>query len=171
MKKVDCYQEVLDILTNKDIEEVYKESLDVNEKDDLGDYLLNVACNLLQPENVSFFISKGADLNTIGGEQNTPLITTIDNYHINPAAAFEIIETLITSGANLEKRGMFGNTPFLMACTRGCTEIIRLLVSKGCNIHATIEDFGGKDNGLDMAYTMHVDEKCINYLKDLLKIV
>ena len=169
MKKIDCYLEVLDVLTNKDIVEVYEESLDANEKDGLGDYLLNVACQLLQPENVRFFIKKGADLNTIGGEQNTPLITAIDNCHINPNAAYEIVKTLIENGAEIEKRGMFDKTPFLMACTRGCIDIIKLLVSKGCNIHATVEDFGEKDNGLDMAYTMHVDRECINYLKNIIK--
>ena len=169
MKKIDCYLEVLGILTNKDSEEVYEDSLDVKEKDELGDYLLNVACNLLQPENVRFFIKKGAGLNTIGGEQNTPLITAIDNCHINPNAAYKIVEVLIENGAEIEKRGMFDKTPFLMACTRGCIEIIKLLVSKGCNIHATVEEFGEKDNGLNMAYTMNVDRECINYLKNLIK--
>ena len=169
MKKIDYYEEILLNLSSDDIKEVYDSCLDVTLKDDTEDYLLNAACTLLQPENVIFFISKGADLNSVGRALDTPLINAIDHWEANPTAALKIVEILIKSGADLEERGMFDKTPFIKACTRGCIDIIKFLVASGCNIHATTKDFGIEENGLDYAYLMHANQECIKYLKSLYK--
>jgi ankyrin repeat protein len=76
MQSVDfTYEDILIELSHADIREIYEGNLDVNQPDVLGDYLLNLACEHLQVENVEFFISKGADIeHTNHFSSDTPIL-------------------------------------------------------------------------------------------------
>ena len=94
MRVAYAYAEILRELTNEDIREVYDVNLDVNEPDVLDNYLLNVACEYFQVENVEFFISKGANLEYKTDFCNTPLLIAIDYGHLNHDAALKIVQLL-----------------------------------------------------------------------------
>jgi ankyrin repeat protein len=158
------YIDILMELSHEDIRDVYDGNLDVNKPDIVGDYLLNLACELLQLENVVFFISKGADLETKGYWNNTPLLAVIDYVDRNYEAALQIAEMLIKFGVNIEARDLMKNTCFLLACIRGNLDMIKLLVSRGCDVNATVEDFGEVDNALMLADIREVRE----YLKTVM---
>lgn len=158
------YIDILMELSHEDIRDVYDGNLDVNKPDIVGDYLLNLACELLQLENVAFFISKDADLETKGYWNNTPLLAVIDHVDRNYEAALQIAEMLINLGANIEARDLMKNTCFLLACIRGNLDMIKLLVSRGCDVNATVEDFGEVDNALMLADIREVRE----YLKTVM---
>jgi ankyrin repeat protein len=164
------FLDILLELNHKDICELYDSNLHIHKPDVLGNYLLNIACQLLQVQNVRFFISKGANLETTNHLcRDTPILITIDHVHHNPEAALKIVEMLLHKGANIEHRGYMDKTPFLKACTRNNLEMIKLLVAHGCNVRASTEDPPGYiNNGLFFADVMHVGKEVKEYLNKLL---
>jgi ankyrin repeat protein len=160
-----AYAEILRELTHADIRDTYDANLDVNEPDVLDNYLLNVACEYFQVENVEFFISKEANLEYKTDFCNTPLLITIDYAHLNHDAALKIVQLLLDNGANIEARGWMMYTPFLLACVRDDLDMIKLLISMGCDVDATVEYFGEIENGLMLADIREVRE----YLKTVMR--
>lgn len=171
MDSVDfTYEDILIELSHEGIREIYDGNLDVNQPDVLGDYLLNLSCEHLQVENVAFFISKGADIErTHHLSSDTPILLAIDYVNHNPEAALRIVEMLLNHGANIEHRGYMDKTPFLKACTRVNMDMIKLLVSRGCNVKAATEDFpGNKNDGLFFADVMNGSKDVKEYLKTVI---
>jgi len=168
MQRIDSYDEILAELSPADIREVYDATLSVLEPDSVGDYLLNVACERLQYENIEFFISKGASLETLSACGDTPLLNAIDYVGHNPEIALKVVKLLLKNGANIEYHGYMDKTPFLKACTRGDLNMIKLLVESGCDVQAVAEDLGGSANGLDFARIHGASSEVVNYIHRLL---
>jgi len=145
------------------------EDLDINVPDSFGEYLITAACSRLQIENVRFLISKGADPNVKNSEGNTPLLCAIDVATHNENVAVEIVKMLIDAGANLESRGYMDKTPFLKACSRGCLEVLRVLVANGSDITATAHDIDSDVSGLDLADIFETPIEFKVYLRSLYK--
>ena len=64
------------------------------------------------------------------------MLCVIDYSHHNPTIVYDVVKALLAAGADIEIRGCMDKTPFLKACTRGCLDILKLLVSAGSDIHA-----------------------------------
>ena len=97
---------------------------------------------------------------------NTALLCAIDVSQHNPVAAHEIVKALIDAGADIEARGWMDKTPFLKACSRGCLDILQLLVSRGCNIHAEARDVVNT-SGPDLASIFNTSQSFQQYVRSL----
>ncbi|MEH0085823.1 hypothetical protein V6233_20175 [Vibrio antiquarius] len=168
MQLIDSYDEILDELGHADIRDLYDATLSVLDPDSIGDYLLNVACERLQYENIEFFISKGASLETLSVCGDTPILNDIDCVGHNPEVALKVVELLLKSGANIEHHGYMDKTPFLKAYTRGELSMIKLLVESGCDVKAVAKDLGGTTNGLEFARMHGASVEVVNFVHRLL---
>ncbi|NTU51826.1 MAG: MBL fold metallo-hydrolase [Candidatus Aminicenantes bacterium] len=80
---------------------------------------------------------------------------------ITPGGRAEIVEYLISKGANVNQMNNFYMAPLHLACRRGLPlEIVRLLVEHGADVNA-VSKYQGRP--LDMAYEKH-DEPIIAFL-------
>jgi len=132
----DNYASVMYELPDCAVTDILGLGYGVNQPDSFGKFLLIIACQRLAVADVSLLLSSGADTEVRESDGDTPLISAIDISHHNPSAALTIVKALVAAGANLEARGYMGKTPFLKACSRGCLEILQLLVEQGCNVEA-----------------------------------
>jgi ankyrin repeat protein len=141
--------------------------LGLNAPDKYGDYLLTSACQRLRVDLVQSLLGLNANVNCQNLDGDTPLLCTIDYTHHNPPAALEISKLLIASRAEIELRGYMDKTPFLKACSRGCLDILQLLVENGCDTHAACEDEGGCLDGKDYAQLFETSIEFRLYLNGL----
>jgi uncharacterized protein len=109
----------------------------------------------------------GANLDCRNAHGDTPLLCAIDVVHLNLGAAHEIVNSLIAAGADIEARGYMDKTPFLKACSRGCLDILRLLVASGCDIHAQATDIGGAVSGMEFTNIFETSSEFKAYLRGL----
>ncbi len=161
------YEMLLHDLPHSEVKVRFGSGFDVNAPDPYGSFLLTSACEQLQPENVRYFISLGANLNCRNLFGDTPLLCAIDIAHHNPAAAYEIAGALISAGADIEARGYMDKTPFLKACSRGCLDILRLLVASGCDINAVVTDLGHSASGIEFANIFDTSPEFKAYLRGI----
>lgn len=148
-----------------DMVELLASGLDVNAQNSLGDYLITLACQCLCTEIVRLLIDSQANINCQNSNGDTPLICAIDYAHHDPESAYEIARILLDRGADIELRGYMDKTPFLKACSRGCLDILKLLVSRGCNINAICDD--GNLGGREFAEIFEAPLEFRRYLCDL----
>ena len=163
MNPIDSYDSVLYELPDTAVADLLRLGYGVNQADSCGRFLLNVACSRLQLQNVLLLLSSGANTELRDPDGNTALLCAIDVSHHNPVAAYEIVTALINAGADIEARGWMDKTPFLKACTRGCLEILQLLVSRGCDIYAEARDVTNT-SGPELASIFNTSEsfqKCV----------
>ena len=165
MSPVDSYSTLAYDLPDTWLADLLECGHSVNEPDKSGAYMLGLACERLQLEHVKLGLLRGADPNCRDIEGNTPLLCAIDFSHHNPGTAFEIVKLLVAAGADIESRGYMGKTPFLKASTRGCLDILKFLVSSGCNIHAKSDPDGF--TGIDCATTFNNSSKFKAYVYGL----
>ncbi len=163
----DSYDSMLYEMSCEEVRNLCGSGLDINAPDSYGDYLITVACARLQLENVTLLLSMGANPNVKNSEGNTPLLCAIDVAQHNEPIAVEITKILIAAGADLELRGYMDKTPFLKACSRGCLEVLKVLVANGCDINAVAHDFDGNDSGLELADIFHTSIGFRAYLREL----
>ena len=169
MNPIDSYDSVLYELPDTAVADLLRLGYGVNQADSCGKFLLNVACNRLQLQNVLLLLSSGANTELRDPDGNTALLCAIDVSHHNPVAAYEIVKALIDAGADIEARGWMDKTPFLKACTRACLEILQLLVSRGCDIYAEARDVTNT-SGPELASIFNTSEsfqKCVRSLYPL----
>jgi ankyrin repeat protein len=130
-----------------------------------GEQLL-LACDELDVGGVRTALELGSNLEDRSIDGNTPLLCAIDNVHLNPKAALEIVRLLLARGADIEGRGYMDKTPFLKACSRGNLEMLRLLVESGCDIHAVSMDLGPV-SGREFAEIFEASREFKDYLRRL----
>ena len=169
MNPIDSYDSVIYELPDSAVADLLRLGYDVNQADSCGRFLLTVACSRLQLQSVLLLLSSGANTELRDSDGNTALLCAIDVSHHNPAAAYDIAKTLIAAGANIEARGYMDETPFLKACSRGCLEILQLLVSRGCNIHAEARDVVNA-SGPDLASIFHTSADFQKYVRSLYRL-
>jgi ankyrin repeat protein len=163
----DSYEMLLRDLPHSEVKARFGSGFDINAPDPYGSFLLTSACEQLQFDNVRYFISHGAELNCRSISGDTPLLCAIDFAHHNPASAYEIVSALISAGADIEARGYMDKTPFLKACSRGCMDILRLLVASGCDINAVVTDLGHSASDIEFAGIFDTSPEFKAYLHGL----
>ncbi|WP_203143274.1 ankyrin repeat domain-containing protein [Marinobacter mangrovi] len=137
------YDEIIEVTRYTTINELIAAGFDPSKPDMEGVYVLNPVCKRLNVELVYELIQAGANVNAVSADGYTPLLSAIEYSHHDSKAAVEVISLLLDNGADIEGRGDWDKTPFLKSCTRGVIEITRLLVSRGCDIHAKANEIGG----------------------------
>ena len=88
------------------------------------------------PEVVKFLIKKGANINAVNEQEQTPLHIAVTGRCI------ECVRTLIASGADINKQDIYGKTPLHYAIKRERKEIMNYLLAQ--NIDVNIKDNTGK---------------------------
>jgi len=88
---------------------------------------LTIAIVMKKKNIIKDLIKNGADVNENDGFHNFPLIYAL---YWND---YEIVKYLIDNGANVNQYGYNGTHPITIANSKGNTDIINLLKSKGCN--------------------------------------
>jgi ankyrin repeat protein len=137
-----------------------------------GRSLLVHACVYGQPEVVQLLLESGADVSTddqsplvsvidLGSSSsvdfvrsrkstfklegvllhNDPLPSTWNEAEIK-RRCIAIVELLLKFGARTDVTGFFGNTPLFKACSKGMTEVVRLLVKSGCDVEVGDQRLG-----------------------------
>jgi ankyrin repeat protein len=165
---VDSYDSVLYTLPDSGVACLLEYGYGVDQTDACGEYMLTMACQRLQLSGVTLLLSRGANTNCKNAEGNTPLLCAIDVSHHNASIALEIVKALLAAGADMEARGYMDKTPFLKACSRGCLDILKLLVISGCDIHAEAKEFDGRGlTGLDLSRMFDTGFEFKDYLRTL----
>jgi len=107
--------------------ETYK--FDVNQRDSEDVTLLHWAAINNKAAIVDYYISKGADINAIGGElRSTPLQWAVRQGHL------QMVVLLIKRGADLALLDMEGCNVLHLAAQFGHTAIVAYLIAKGMDI-------------------------------------
>jgi ankyrin repeat protein len=149
----NAYDELIENSEYVSIDELLAHGFDPGRPDNDGLFVLEPVCRALDLDLARELIRAGADVNSKGSTGFTPLLSTIDCANKDPKKAVQLVELLLEQGAHLEGRGDWDKTPFLKSCTRGVAELTRLLVSRGCDIHATAAEIGGNMGALEFADT------------------
>lgn len=139
----DSYDEILEMSNYVALDELMRKGFDPSKPDKYGIYVLGPVCKALNVKLAGQLVQAGADVNALSEDGFTPLISTIENSHLNPAEALELMTLLLDAGADIEQRGDWDKTPFLKSCTRGIIPVTQLLVDRGCDVHATSKELGG----------------------------
>jgi len=103
---------------------------------------LMTSCARGNPELLSFFIARGADVNTLTTNGLTPLLAAVGRQTPRPEDAkqqAQCVQLLIHAGADVNMPGG-NNTPLMTACWFGCTESVKVLLANGANISVRIND-------------------------------
>ena len=168
MDPIDNYESLLWEMPVEGLRELLATGLDASLPDDCGDFLLTVACDRLQVDSVKLLIERDAPLDSKNAEGDTALLCAINVAHHAEGLACEIVASLLDAGADIELRGYMGKPPFLKACSRGCLDVLQLLIARGCDIHATTPlDFGERDDGWRLASMFDTSVEFRMYLRQL----
>ena len=103
----------------------------INSQDKNGDFVIHLATIGGLLNIVKYLIEKrNIPIDSQGNNERTPLHYACSNDH------FEIVEYLLSIGANIEAKDKMGKTPLHYACEEGHLHIIEYLISMGANIEA-----------------------------------
>lgn len=94
---------------------------------------LSIAISKGYVELIILLLEKGANVNGLYSN-----MTNSGDRYIHIAANCEdvyIIELFLEKGANVDEQNSVGNTPFIIASSKGFTGIVKLLLKKGANIN------------------------------------
>ena len=93
-------------------------------------------------ENVAFIklmIQHGADVNISDGDDATPLLESLDLFHFRSRSCdcgnSEVVQTLLSAGANVNVIDNFGRTPLGKAAYIGAFEAVVKLVRAGADLN------------------------------------
>ena len=95
-----------------------------------GVSVLDKAAQKGTPEMISLIIKSGVDIDTLGYDRMTPLMTAIESENSGAAWLF------IQSGANVNAADIYGFTPLMRALGKGNVDIVRELIKKGADVSA-----------------------------------
>ncbi|XP_065840990.1 serine/threonine-protein phosphatase 6 regulatory ankyrin repeat subunit B-like isoform X2 [Oscarella lobularis] len=106
---------------------------DVNERLEFrnGKNILITACEGGDEDLARLVVSKGCDVNAKDRYENSALYYAVVNGR-RKVAAYLITEC----GANVNDRNNLGRTILMAVCARGDKSLVRLIVSKGCDVNA-----------------------------------
>lgn len=98
---------------------------------------LHLAAFFGRDEAVALLIDHGAplDAHSTNATRNTPLHAALAG-----ATKASVVRRLILAGADVESRGAHNITPLHLAASRGDAALCDLLIARGANPHATMED-------------------------------
>jgi ankyrin repeat protein len=99
---------------------------DLKQRDDLGFTRLHLSASLGDLNDVQHVIEKSEiDARSVNG--STPLILASIKGHS------EVMELLLSHGANMEATTHANNTPLILACMHGHKEAVRILLNQGAS--------------------------------------
>ena len=161
------YEYDLNDLETEEVIELFETSLDYQDTASSGDSPLLYACKTLNVELVKYLLRRGANPNFINECGEAPLHETINIVTHDEASALEIIDALLDANADLELRAYMEKTPFLKACGRESEKVIKLLVSRGCNTSAYVEEYDKKLTGSFYADVFHLSSNLRKYISSV----
>ncbi|KAJ5073509.1 ankyrin repeat-containing protein [Anaeramoeba ignava] len=124
--------DLLELIEDKNIEEIEKFEGDINFQDLEGKTALHLSCLSNNIEITKILLSKKAEVNLFDRNQETPL-----NNALKQPTSFELIELLIENGADVNLKDKFDQTALHNALINSSdTQIIKLLIAKGSDIKA-----------------------------------
>lgn len=115
------------------IEYLIKCGVDVDCFCDNGQTILHFACRRGWLQVVKSAVSKGCNLNAKDFIGRTPLMVAVDNAHSS------VVEYLIECGAGEECCDEDNWLLLKYACKTACLEMVKYLVSKGCDLNVKFE--------------------------------
>ena len=128
---------------------------------------ITLACQESHLHIIKLLISRGCNINVSGAKGKTGLHYACLNRHAY-YLQLPIVKTLINNNADLDAKTFHNDTPLLFACLAGHLGIVKLLVSKGCNIFAECNFGGSTGTALDAARNAgHKD--IVNYLESKMR--
>eukprot|EP00127_Corallochytrium_limacisporum_P002121 Clim_evm15s108 gene=Clim_evmTU15s108 len=115
---------------DKAVKKILKKGVHVNEEDEHKFTALALACREGHKEVVELLVASGADVQSqLGEERDTPLHWAA--FNCQP----DIIDILLTRGANIHAKDEHGETPLLWACQEGHVEAAHRLLEHGADIY------------------------------------
>ena len=121
---------------NKEIVEMLiKAGSDVNVQDSDGITALMLSVNKGYKGIVEVLIQAGANVNAKDKLRNTALMAAVEECHHK-----ELIEMLIAAGTDVNVQNSNGVTALGVAVIRGYTEIVKMLLARGANLHLTYKN-------------------------------
>jgi len=165
--KLDFYND-FEGFSTAELVDVFTDAKDINGVDKFGESPLIFACKKMDLELVIFLIEAGANPNFISKKGEAPLHSIINLVEDNEILAISIAEYLLEKKANIELRGEMMKTPFLKACCRGSLDMLKLLVSRGCDYCAFISENNEKTTGSNLADIFDLSKEIRSYLRGLL---
>ena len=110
----------------------------------LSEQLLNYAISTYQIHPIEEILQKGADPNSILNESKDTALHIVTDASSNiigdaqrETTIFEITRLLISYGADVDSRNIFGETPLINAAEMRHYTIVRLLLQNGAELFAT----------------------------------
>uniref|UniRef100_A0A0G4FTL1 Uncharacterized protein n=1 Tax=Chromera velia CCMP2878 TaxID=1169474 RepID=A0A0G4FTL1_9ALVE len=101
---------------------------------------LHVACEKLRTEMIRFLLSKDADVHLVDTMQRTAIHMAIDSasrLNPSPATLEEVLDLLISHGADLNALSSFGGTPLALAIKSCNVRLAAFILNKGANVNAS----------------------------------
>ncbi|WP_050030527.1 ankyrin repeat domain-containing protein [Verrucomicrobium sp. BvORR034] len=100
---------------------------------------LYFACDKEQPAMAQLLIAQGANVNLTPRHRSTALQVSIyrgfDSYELKPKAGYpELIQTLLTKGADVNAVDADGNTPLIAAAEKDDVTTLNLLLERGADL-------------------------------------
>ena len=130
---------------------ILRDGFDVNAtRDSSGMTVLHMAAIIRRGNVIGVLLKGGADVNAVDHNGNTPLNMICCPVHSKNKDACNAAKILLDNGANIENISKINNmTPLHMACMRDDAKMANLLISRGANVMARI------DNGDTPLHTTH----------------
>jgi hypothetical protein len=123
--------------------------LGVNAQNDQAETPLTVACRSTQVEIVQTLIAAGADVHQRGWQEMMPIVTVFyavqSEFELVEVDAdgsekiTQIVQQLITAGANLNDRDVLGKTPLMLAIEHRNFEAATCLIQAGADVNAIMQ--------------------------------
>ncbi|AXH10177.1 hypothetical protein CP960_09405 [Malaciobacter halophilus] len=116
--------------------------VDLEHKNSFDTDIFLGACMMNRPKVLKWLINKGANIDVIGGFDNSPALhKAISNYNDNDnIARAETVKVLVQAGCDIEQVDVEQFTPLMSAANYGCFEALKVLLDLNANANFVNEE-------------------------------